>query len=506
MLVLHPSYPSIATATAIVRTDDQVARQNALSHAMGALFLESRVQDLEQSVERARRGHHYQQQQQQQRQGGSLRIRQHGPTTRNAVVGGSARTSPAASSILSAPSSSSWSVKGKDRSQSASTSASTATSTASLGYARGIRVVDVSVLIYSLRSVHTWLRAGQLALIVPYGALHTLDLLKTGKDTINHAARKALCFLEQRLTDGSPFVSATDDELASSSTPKQRTRRRCRPGLFFQRAEEGWSDVQLEELRVRREAQEELEALISELGSSSAPPPPLPPAYEDDDDDGEIILVGMNAGEPTSEAQSAPDSAVQGWHDLSSKGTTPRHIAEVLSCGLWVRDEAQRIYFEPFSKGSGTINPQDQDVFALAVAYPPPALCDPLAHELGDLDTSGVSMADLIYGLARSSAAASPSTCSHNHRLTTDGNGNGNRRRQQQLGHASLADGLLTHRWALSFGLASRSSGKGADGGAGADADEVPLWVQVLPTAASWLDLGERSEGAGSGGGGGGGA
>ncbi|KAE8222938.1 hypothetical protein CF319_g3946 [Tilletia indica] len=504
--VLNP-YPP----TAIARTDDQVARQHALSHAMGALFLESRVQDLEQSVERARRGHHYAQRNANggnsrnlgSPKGGSVRLRQHKANYDGMGGSKSARTSPAASSILSDPSSS-WhsSVKGKERGSSASTSAST--SVATLEFARGIRIVDVSVLIYSLRSVHTWLRGGQLTLIVPYGALHTLDLLKTGKDTINHAARKALCFLEERLTEGSPFVSVSGDASASSSSG-QRQQRRCRPGLFFQRAEEGWSDDEVDDLRTRMEAQEELEALISELGSSSKPAEGDVHSEEDEDDD--IILVGGSKGSTAVaplEPPEAPTETLQhGWRQLSAKGATPRHICEVLSCALWMRDEAQRIKFDGQESARKASEDMEQDVFALAAAYPPPALCDPYAHELEDLDVSSSSMVEIIHAITRSLSASSSGGIdrsqspqrTHNGSTRSQSQGNGDRR-HQQIGYASLADGLLMQRWALAFGFGSQRGGaKGAAGGAGATGVEVPLRVQILPTAASWLDLGGRREG-----------
>ncbi|KAK0534294.1 hypothetical protein OC835_002715 [Tilletia horrida] len=490
----------------IVRTNEQLARQNALSHAMGALFLESRVHDLEQSVERARKHAQHQHYQSLRRQGstgarrgggaggqgqgrssptmgGSLRVRQHnhhlhhshpglllnGGSSSN---GNSARTSPA-SSIASGPSASApISLSASASSALGSTSVSLSSlkgkskERAAREYARGVRVVDVSVLIYSLRSVHTWLREGELTLIVPYGALHTLDLLKSGKETINHAARKALCFLEERLTDGSPFIADTgrisplpSTGAASSSSALTRC---SRPGLFIQGADHSWTDAELAELRTRREAEEELEALISDLRAAEEGPG----AAEECDSEGEVILLDQQQHSPSRTDEGNGTAPICG-RQLSSKGPTPRHIREVLTCSLWVRDEADRRRrssssgggrlggakidsskhspnpgaMEEGGKSGKKANGEEEYTFALAVAYPPPALRD---------------------------ASAEAARLGH--------------------GYASLADGSLVHSWALSL-LETRA----APGPAGAQ-------VQVLPTATSWLELGGGggSEGASS--------
>lgn len=63
---------------------------------------------------------------------------------------------------------------------------------------RRLIVVDASLLIYSLRSVHDWLKAGDTTVVVPNEAIATLDVLKKGEHVLNLAARKATRFVDER--------------------------------------------------------------------------------------------------------------------------------------------------------------------------------------------------------------------------------------------------------------------------------------------------------------------
>jgi len=64
--------------------------------------------------------------------------------------------------------------------------------------AKRIIVADVSLLIYSLRTIHNWLKEGDCRIVVPMEALRTLDVLKKGDHYLNLAARKATRFLDER--------------------------------------------------------------------------------------------------------------------------------------------------------------------------------------------------------------------------------------------------------------------------------------------------------------------
>lgn len=95
-----------------------------------------------------------------------------------------------------------------------------------------IIIADASLLIYSLRTVHEYLKAGDCQVIVPCEALSTLDVLKKGEHTLNWAARRATRFLDERfsiLDDGSD-----DAEDLQFSTNEKRDFSNLRAGLFPQ--------------------------------------------------------------------------------------------------------------------------------------------------------------------------------------------------------------------------------------------------------------------------------
>ncbi|PWN35683.1 uncharacterized protein FA14DRAFT_160727 [Meira miltonrushii] len=95
-----------------------------------------------------------------------------------------------------------------------------------------IIIADASLLIYSLRTVHDYLKAGDCQVIVPCEALSTLDVLKKGVHTLNWAARRATRFLDERFSvwdDG-----GDDAEEMQFSTREKREASNLRPGLFPQ--------------------------------------------------------------------------------------------------------------------------------------------------------------------------------------------------------------------------------------------------------------------------------
>jgi hypothetical protein len=88
--------------------------------------------------------------------------------------------------------------------------------------AKKIIVVDVSLLIYSLRTIHNWLKEGDCRVVVPIESLRTLDLLKKGDHYLNLAARKATRFLDERFVSASTSV---DQKLAPGLVPQREDER-----------------------------------------------------------------------------------------------------------------------------------------------------------------------------------------------------------------------------------------------------------------------------------------
>ncbi|CEH11977.1 PIN domain [Ceraceosorus bombacis] len=79
-------------------------------------------------------------------------------------------------------------------------------------------ILDASVLIYSLRSVHDWLKAPDVRCIVPTEVVSTLDILKKGQHPLNAAARKATRFLEDRFASPAPDGSMPSAGLVPQAT------------------------------------------------------------------------------------------------------------------------------------------------------------------------------------------------------------------------------------------------------------------------------------------------
>lgn len=87
------------------------------------------------------------------------------------------------------------------RPDAANTSQSSASTPKS--HVSGVRVIDASVLVYSLRSVHDLVKAKRWRIVVPLDALHTLDRLKSARDPlVSHAVRRAMRFVDTYLVPG----------------------------------------------------------------------------------------------------------------------------------------------------------------------------------------------------------------------------------------------------------------------------------------------------------------
>ncbi|SPO24800.1 uncharacterized protein UTRI_01785_B [Ustilago trichophora] len=216
-------------------------RQARLSHAMGVMFLQDKVDKLERDVTKIT----YPRSMHKSKSGPAADLSSSNP--RRDVSQG--RPIPRA---LSGPGVASTADAPADRSFN-----STATTAGS------IRLVDASVLIFSLRSVHNWSRDQSSCVIIPLEAINTLDLLKKGDEPINLAARKATRWLEDKIA-----VSTQDGDLMLTQPA---------PGIFAQREHFRAATAQIEKARAAALAHEsssehatELEVTCAAASTSSA--------------------------------------------------------------------------------------------------------------------------------------------------------------------------------------------------------------------------------------------
>ncbi len=174
-------------------------RQTRLSHAMGVMFLQDKVDKLERDVSKIT----YPRGMRQTRSGPAAELATQ--TIRHEASQG--RPKPRA---LTGPGMTSTATDGPtDRNfKTRNTAAS-------------VRLIDTSVLIFSLRSVHNWSRDQSTCVIIPLEAINTLDLLKKGDEPINLAARKATRWLE--------------DKIAISNQEGDAMLTQPAPGIFAQR-------------------------------------------------------------------------------------------------------------------------------------------------------------------------------------------------------------------------------------------------------------------------------
>lgn len=184
---------------------DEAAQQKAehqqrLSHAMGVMFLQDKVDKLEQDVRKITytRGMH---------------------NTRSAPTPDLFSSQPrhdVAAQLRAQP----RAVTGPGLS-SHTRAATGDIARVSTQTTTSIRLVDASVLIFSLRSVHNWSRDQSTCVVIPLEAINTLDLLKKGDEPINLAARKATRWLEDKIA-----VSTQDGDLMLTEPE---------PGIFAQK-------------------------------------------------------------------------------------------------------------------------------------------------------------------------------------------------------------------------------------------------------------------------------
>lgn len=193
-------------------TQQRAERQSRLSHAMGVMFLQDKVDKLERDVSKIAypRGI---------RQSKSALTPDLAPSNSRPH-----RQSPQPRAITE---------PGIPAAQ--DTTTDQIAQTARKG-ASSIRLIDASVLIFSLRSVHNWSRDQSTCVIIPLEAINTLDLLKKGDEPINLAARKATRWLEEKIA-----ISSQDgDEMLTQPMS----------GIFAQKESFRMTQAQLQEARL----------------------------------------------------------------------------------------------------------------------------------------------------------------------------------------------------------------------------------------------------------------
>ncbi|PWN19142.1 hypothetical protein BCV69DRAFT_45578 [Microstroma glucosiphilum] len=172
-------------------------RQNAICKAMGALFLQHRVQCLEEDVAKLdRKNFHL---------GGKHKGRD--------GRGGGPHMGREPGKKSGCPF-----QRRAEKYKTVATSEEMPQSRAEL-----LVVVDASVLIYSLRSVHEWLKEGKTRVVIPDEACRTLDVLKTKEDRLGLAARKAARFIEERMVQGRQADVTHSPAPQSVQTPSRRS-------------------------------------------------------------------------------------------------------------------------------------------------------------------------------------------------------------------------------------------------------------------------------------------
>ncbi|SJX61706.1 uncharacterized protein SRS1_12690 [Sporisorium reilianum f. sp. reilianum] len=279
-------------------TRQKAERQARLSHAMGVMFLQDKVDKLEQDVSKITypRGMH------KTRSAPT-------PHTRHATAAAAADTQVRAQPrALTGP--------GLDPTTDAAVTHRDSIQTPKV--AMSIRLVDASVLIFSLRSVHNWSRDQSTCVVIPLEAINTLDLLKKGDEPINLAARKATRWLEDKI------AVSTQDGDAMLLEPA--------PGIFAQKEHFRLTPAQIAKARQARLHHVHPDATVEGHANTD---------------------IDVDASEFDQHAASARPK------DMFNASDAPRYLRELVSVCLYCHQTA-----------TAASN------YAVAIAYPPQHLQD----------------------------------------------------------------------------------------------------------------------------------
>lgn len=194
------------------------ADKDALCRAMGTLFLQHRVEKLQGHVDRLNH----------QGKDNVMKAKESSCSWKTGWKGGCSKkwqvNAGASSSKLSNDSSTCMQEKNSKDAASMVTSFSMQDEPSSdKGQAMRLIIVDVSLVIYSLRTIHEWLKDGNCRIIVPIETLRTLDVLKKGDENLNLAARKAVRFLEEKSMLISTSESAVNDKIVPGLVPQRQS-------------------------------------------------------------------------------------------------------------------------------------------------------------------------------------------------------------------------------------------------------------------------------------------
>ncbi len=204
-----------------------------------------------------------------------------------------------------------------------------------------VRIIDASLLIYALRTLHEWIKEERYMLVIPLEALNVLDVLKKGDAPINIAARKATRFLDERITSHNP-------------SPKGE------PGMVAQGEKESvsWSDIvsyaempRVETNKEQRADPSSSDEAAKEAGARAA----------------DALLAGLDV--PTAEApprRSSDSNRSGGQH---TQAQVALHIRGTLGCMAWHESRILGKQYQGTAREDKTSD--DRDILALAVAFPP---------------------------------------------------------------------------------------------------------------------------------------
>lgn len=191
-------------------------RQNRLSHAMGVMFLQDKVDKLERDVSKITYPR-------------SMRHTHSAPTAELNP------TQPRYHAANPPPKPRAITGPGLNPTPTTTTATASTSTSATATAATCMRLVDASVLIFSLRSVHNWTRDRATCVIIPLEAINTLDLLKKGDEPINLAARKATRWLEEKIA----IAPHDGDQLLTHPAP----------GIYAQKEAFRASTAQIDKIR-----------------------------------------------------------------------------------------------------------------------------------------------------------------------------------------------------------------------------------------------------------------
>ncbi|KDN39321.1 hypothetical protein K437DRAFT_270325 [Tilletiaria anomala UBC 951] len=247
-----------------------------------------------------------------------------------------------------------------------------------------VRIIDVSLLIYSLRTLHDWIKERRYRLVVPLEALNVLDVLKKGDMAINIAARKAMRFLDERIISLPNTASSSDTFRPQGQQPQ----------FVVQNDTEriNWSDIVAHvnaghipavDSRVQLHVDPSTNEAAKAQSIQAANDLLVELIWDETEESGrsvgaprhqnkELLQTSNAAAQSSSESKPSNDGTA-----FSSGGgidtDAPLHVRETLSCFAWWECKLRyKMYGSSSAAQQACAANDDKDTLALAIALPPP--------------------------------------------------------------------------------------------------------------------------------------